>query len=206
MTEKSEQKRRLIHLYIGDGKGKTTAAIGQAVRAAGSGYAVLLTQFQKSKETGEIATLEHIPHIMVLRPSGNYPFYKDMTEVEKASLRDEHERIFEETRKFVATKTAEGQDDILVVCDELLHAMRYDLIDTAAVTEWILARPAEIVVTGRLLREMDAANETAKPNAMGNATLVAMQSLFDEADYITEMKAVRHPYEKGIMARRGIEF
>ena len=70
-----DNKSGLIHLYCGDGKGKTTAALGLAVRAAGSGYKVLMVQFLKSHKTGELAVLESMPNIEVLRGKEGAAFY-----------------------------------------------------------------------------------------------------------------------------------
>ena len=177
------------HIYYGDGKGKTTAAVGAAVRAAGRGLPVCFAQFMKGGESGEIVSLSRLPGVTILRPKKPYPFYKNMTDAEKDDLAKEHAEIFREICTFTERcgEQTEQQETssppALIVCDEILHALRYQLIDAGEVLRWLKTRPAEIILTGR------------EPS----------EEFLAAADYITEMKAVRHPYQSGIKARIGVE-
>lgn len=176
-----ESKQGLIHVYCGDGKGKTTAAIGLSVRAAGSGKKVLFVQFMKGGETGELEILRKLSRIEVLRSEKQFPFYKQMSEAQKEELTQIHNRILETVRERIEA----GACDLLIM-DELTYPYEWELLDKEKVKA-IFARRTdrpEIVCTGR------------NPAAF----------FTEQADYITEMKCLRHPYEKGIAARKGIEF
>lgn len=171
----------LLHVYAGDGKGKTTAAIGLAVRAAGAGRRVLFVQFMKGGETGELESFRKLDNIVVMRCEKHFPFYSQMTDEEKTEQRKQHNKMLYEILKQVQ----QCQIDVLVL-DELTYPCQWDLIDSEQVKKLLeLARgQVEVVCTGRNPQDW----------------LLAM------ADYITDMQAVRHPYEKGITAREGIEY
>lgn len=171
----------LIHLYTGDGKGKTTAALGLALRAAGRGRRVLLVQFLKGRDTGELHTLENVPTISVLRLSRDYGFFKYLTGDEQADVRDEHDALLATAAKAIAN----GDCDFLVL-DELAATLRHDLVDAASLLALLDDRPdgIEIVITGR----------------------DAPQEIIHRADYITEMKKIKHPFDQGVPAREGIEW
>ncbi|MCL2884870.1 MAG: cob(I)yrinic acid a,c-diamide adenosyltransferase [Oscillospiraceae bacterium] len=167
----------MIHLYCGDGKGKTTAAIGLAVRAAGAGYPVVVAQFCKTMPTGELISLEKL-HIPVLRVKDEYGFSWQLTDEQKAALATAHERL-------LADAAARCDAHTVLVLDELVGTLHGGLIGEDSVFAALARCPAmDIVLTGRCPSER----------------LLAM------ADYITEMKCIRHPMEKGISARKGIEF
>lgn len=169
----------MIHLYYGDGKGKTTAALGLIVRHAGSGGQAVLAQFLKSIPTGELAALETLG-VPVYRNDLPHGFFPSMTEETKAAVTAMHDRTLAGVARLVQAHAC-----TLLVLDELCAALSLNLIDSSAVFD-LLDHPGktEIVITGR------------NPS----------QSLLDRADYITEMKLVRHPYQKGIQARKGIEY
>lgn len=169
---------KMIHLYTGEGKGKTTAAIGLAVRAAGSGMRAFFTQFMKGNDSGELVSLQQIPEIEIDRSRKNFGFYHAMSESDKAELRAEHNRILDH----ILEKTASGECG-LVVLDEITYPLNWGLLDRERL-ERVLDARAEIVLTGR----------------------DPQQFLIDRADYLTRMEAVRHPYEKGVKARKGIEY
>lgn len=168
----------MIHLYCGEGKGKTTAAVGLAVRAAGSGMRVLFTQFMKGNDSGELHSLSRLPGIQICRSRRAFGFYRTLDETQKAALREEHNWILDQI-----LAALEAGDCDLAVLDEITYPLNWELLDQEKL-ERVLKGRAEIVLTGR------------KP----------AQLLLDAADYVTEMRAVRHPYEKGILARKGIEY
>ena len=171
----------LIHLYTGDGKGKTTAALGLALRAAGRGRKVLILQFLKGRDTGELHTLSLIPDITVLRLSRDYGFFKYLTGDEQADVLDEHGAMLAKASEAVAAEECN-----FLVLDELAATLRHELVDEAALLELLDNRPAgvEVVTTGR-----DAPN-----------------CLTRRADYITEMRKIKHPFDDGVPAREGIEW
>lgn len=174
-------EKGLIHLYTGDGKGKTTAAIGLAVRAAGAGKSVCFVQFMKGQDTAELQSFRFLPGIRVLRSEKDFGFYPSMSEADKEELTGIHNRILTEAIEAVNA----GQCDVLIL-DEATYPVKLHLIDEEALKSLVEHKntPLELVLTGR-----DA------PDFMVEA-----------ADYITRMKMERHPFEKGIMARKGIEY
>lgn len=169
----------MIHIYCGDGKGKTTAALGLILRHVGAGGRAVLAQFLKSSPTGELAALERLG-VPVLRNALPHGFFPSMTDEIKAQVLAQHNRTLAE-----AARLARANACALLVLDELCAAYNLGLIDRAAALDLLDDHgAAELVLTGR-----DPAPE-----------------LLERADYITEMKLVRHPYEKGVKARKGIEF
>lgn len=171
----------MIHLYTGEGKGKTTAAIGQTIRAAGSGYRVIFAQFMKGNDSGELPVLQDIKDVTVVRSPKEFGFYHTMSEEEKQALTDIHNFILDELLAAAKNKRCE-----MIVLDEITYPITWELIDVAKLKR-LLAYAGdgpELVLTGRN----------------------AADFLTECADYITEMKCVRHPYETGAPARKGIEF
>ena len=169
----------MIHLYHGDGKGKTTAAVGLAVRAAGSGKKVLFVQFFKNGSSSEIEVLRSVPGVDVLIPEVWYGRYRKMTEQQ----RDETRECYLEVMKEVAA-IADGYD--LIVLDEAVSTYNYGMLDREGFLDMLRGwkDTREAVLTGR-----NPAPE-----------------LKEIADYVTEMKKEKHPFDLGVMARRGIEF
>jgi len=173
-----EMIKGLIQVYTGDGKGKTTAALGLALRAAGRNMKVLIVQFMKKWDYGELHSIELISNI-TLRTFGTKDFvYKGKT---KKIDYEEAEKAF----SFGAEGVQSGDYDI-VIFDELNMALYYELLDLKKVVEKLKEKPdeVEVVITGRR----------------------APEEIIGIADLITEMKEVKHPYQKGIEARRGIEY
>ena len=171
-------KNALIHLYCGDGKGKTTASVGLAVRAAGAGNKVRFVQFLKNGNSSELKQLRSlgIETSVCEKPHG---FIWTMSKEEKAQARADYtellEKAFEET-----------QDLDLLVLDEAVGAAGCLMIPEDELIRLLKEKPEgrEVVMTGR------------DPS----------EALKAEADYITEMKKIKHPFDKGVDARRGIEY
>lgn len=170
----------LIHIYCGDGKGKTTAAVGLAVRCAGRGNKVLLVQFLKSRDSGELYSLAKLPDIEVMRGKESKKFTFQMNEEEKHALLIEHNKMFEQ----VLAKIKNGGYSLLIF-DEVIGALNAKVFEMPKLIEFLRHKPEnlEVVLTGR-----NPAPE-----------------LVEIADYVSEMRKVKHPMDKGIMAREGIE-
>lgn len=171
----------LIHIYCGDGKGKTTAAFGLALRFSAVGKAVV-AQFQKTAPSGEATAAKALSNITLLRLESNLRgFSWEFTEAEKNVRKNEHNALFAR-----AIDEVKRQNAGLLVLDEIISALNSGLVSEGDVYAYLRQKPEEleIVLTGR-----DPAGE-----------LLAL------GDYVTEMRCVRHPYEKSIPARRGIEF
>ena len=170
----------LIHIYCGDGKGKTTAAVGLAVRAAGAGKRVLFVQFFKNGDSSEIGILRTIGNIRVGVSARRHGFFKAMDASER-------EQAGEDYTALLSAALAEARDGVdLLVLDEVISACNYRAVPEALLTEFLRTKPEdlEVVLTGR------------DPS----------ETLLASADYVTEMRKVRHPYDRGVTARRGIEF
>ncbi|MDR0567904.1 MAG: cob(I)yrinic acid a,c-diamide adenosyltransferase [Spirochaetaceae bacterium] len=163
----------MIHVYIGDGKGKTTGAIGLSVRAAGRGLAVVVAQFLKSGSTGELRALEKLG-IPVIRSDLRLGFTFQMDDETKTLCRQEQTRILERLK-------AETAD--MLILDEVIDALNAGMLDEAEFRSFIETCEAELVLTGR------------NPSAW----------LVEKADYVSEVRKVKHPYDRGISARVGIE-
>ena len=166
----------LLHLYYGDGKGKTTAAMGLALRAMGSGKRVVILQFLKGGKSGEVPLLEQLG-AKVYRGKAGQKFVFQMSEAEKEATRQLQN----------ANLTAAMADPAdLLILDEAGSAWELDMVDKALLQKAVLERPAEqeCVLTAH----------------------AAPQWMLDAADYTTEMKCHRHPYQRGIAARQGIEY
>ncbi len=175
MSENTSQG--LIQIYTGDGKGKTTAALGLAMRAAGQGLRVGFIQFLKSEPSGEHQFLSqcHIFDIVQLGAGGD-------------SFRKPIEQLHEEARRTLAYAEAQmlsGRYDLLVL-DEIFVAVHKSLITTEQVLDLLAKKPVplELVLTGR----------NAPPQ------------IIERADLVTEMRLRKHPFQRGIPARRGIEY
>jgi cob(I)alamin adenosyltransferase len=171
----------LVHLYTGDGKGKTTAAIGLAVRANGQGRRVVIAQFLKGRDSGELRGLAALAGVAVFRLSRDYGFVRAMDASALEQVRREHDAILSRVENLVAA----GDCDLLVL-DEATAACRHGLLDSGRLLRLLDARPrhAEVVLTGR----------------------DAPAALAERADYITEMRKVKHPFDRGVPAREGIEW
>lgn len=165
----------MLHLYWGDGKGKTTAAMGLALRALGHGRRVVVLQFLKDGTSGEIALLRRCGAEVHACPNAKFTWL--MTEAERAEARQHNT---------AALRAALDAPFDLLVLDEACAACRYQLVDEALLQQAaaMAKQGREVVLTGR-----DPA-----------------PWMQEAADYSTELRAVRHPYTRGIPAREGIEY
>lgn len=172
----------LIHIYTGDGKGKTTAAIGLGVRACGRGMRVLMVQFLKGMPTGETLSLKALePGFVLYRGTRTTKFTWEMSEEEKDQAAAEQQSILEFAQKAVA----KGECDLLIL-DEVLGAVSSGMLEMKRLLEFVNGKPdgLEMVLTGR----------------------GAPQELVALADYVSQIHSVKHPSDKGISGRKGIEF
>lgn len=167
----------LVHLYWGEGKGKTTAAMGLALRALGAGQRVTVVQFLKSGASSELAPLRAAGAAVYAGKAAGGKFVFQMDEAEKAATRAIQTQNLR--------RALESPCDLLIL-DEACAACRLDMVDPALLRSAVLHRPAgrEVVLTGR-----DPA-----------------PWMQQAADYSTEMRCHRHPYERGIAARKGVEY
>ena len=179
------EERGLILVNTGNGKGKTTAALGVVLRAVGQGFKVLILQFIKSGNGyGELAGLAKLGDQVEIRSMGKGFIYYNRNEVGEAELARHKEAAQAAWRTLVEEVKSDKWD--LIVMDEINNAINYELIDVNSVVEMLKNKPKRlhVVLTGRY----------AKPE------------IIDMADTVTEMKVVKHAYEKGIKAAKGIEF
>ncbi len=169
----------MIHIYHGDGKGKTTAACGLALRMAGHGGRVLFTQFFKDGSSGEIVALASLPTVETRHPDLHFGRYRTLTEDQRGQLRTCY-------RAYLADILAEAEAFDLIVLDEIVSAYNYHVIDREALLDFLRAQGPrrELVLTGR----------------------APAPELLALADYVTEMRKQKHPFDRGIIARPGVEF
>jgi cob(I)alamin adenosyltransferase len=172
----------MIHYYYGNGKGKTTAALGLALRAAGCGWGVVIVQFLKDWNCGELNSLALLPNVTVLRgkASGGV-FVRNMNDDQKA----ETKAIHNENLKKAIEMQKNGSCDLLVL-DEAADAYTLGVLDHDLFCGLLSNKPEslELVITGH----------TPEP------------LLIEQADYVTEMVKRKHPYDNGVTARKGVEF
>jgi cob(I)alamin adenosyltransferase len=177
----SEQKQTgLIHIYCGDGKGKTTTGMGLCVRAAGYGYRVLIYQFMKDNSTSERKVLQLSENVTIVDGLPQEKFSFQMTPQEK----EERKAFYTEQLLAVTRKACEEQYDVLFL-DEIIYTIRAGLLDEAPVLEFLKNKPErlEVILTGQ------------SPS----------QALIDAADYVSEIRKIKHPFDQGMPARKGIE-
>lgn len=171
----------LIHIYCGEGKGKTTASLGLIMRASGAGYKIVLMQCFKGGDSSEIKTLEHIRGIEIIHADLPGKYTWELTSMEKEKVIKMHTDMF---RKAVAK--IDNNKKTLLVLDEMVGATTYGYIDKEIVTNFLKSKPenVEVVITGR------------NP----------LPEFVDMADYVSRIDKIKHPYDKGIEARKGIEY
>ena len=167
-----------VHIYCGDGKGKTTCVMGLATRAAGSGKKVLLHQFLKENDSSERNIIDHIPNITVVPGAKMDKFTFQMNEEEQKQLHEANDVMFDEL-------TAMAADYDMIVLDECVYALSMGLLTEDKVIAFLESKPEslEVVMSGR------------NPS----------ERLQEHADYISEIKKIKHPFDQGLSSRIGIE-
>ena len=171
-------KKGNIHIYTGSGKGKTTAAIGLGIRAVGAGNKVYMIQFMKGRRYSEINTLENVPNFEI-KQFGRDEFVSK--ENPKQIDIDFAREGFNHAKKIIQTKKYD-----MLILDELNVAVDFNLISVKDVIKLIEDKPdnLELVLTGRY----------------------AHTEFVKIADVVTEMLEIKHPYQRGLIARKGIDF
>lgn len=178
------KRKGLLLVHTGEGKGKTTAAIGLAVRAWGDGFRILILQFIKgSWKYGELSTLKALAEIdgrIEIRPTG-IGFTRNASSEEMAVHREKARTALQEA----LTEMTSGQWDMIIL-DEINYALNFGLLEEQEVLDLLSQKPTDLhlVLTGRN----------------------ALPAIIDCADLVTEMRLIKHPFQKGIRAQKGIEF
>lgn len=170
----------LIQIYTGDGKGKTTAAFGLAIRATGRGFKVAIVQFLKSRDTGEVSFIRQHSNIDMFRVNSSEKFTWEMNNAELENVVAESREGFQQLKSLAFSNKYD-----LIILDEIIHSINKEYIGKDELLAFFAERPqnVELVLTGR----------------------DAPEWLIEAADLCTEMRCIKHPYEKGIPARIGIE-
>ncbi len=171
-------RQGLVQVYTGSGKGKTTAALGLALRAAGQGLRVCIVQFMKGIEYGELRSLANVPEVSVRQ-------FGEARWVRPSDIREADRELARQGLEHARRQVQAGACDLLIL-DEVNVALAYKLLEVEAVLSLLRERPpeTEVVLTGR----------------------GAPAAILEEADLVTRMVEVKHPYQRGVPARRGIEY
>jgi len=177
----NKMKKGYVQVYTGNGKGKTTSALGLSIRAAGSGMNVIIAQFLKAMNTSELNILNRIDNIKIMRYSECKKFFWDMNDDEKKELRCKMKQMLED-----AVKVSIEEKIDLVVFDELLGALHGEFITKDEIISLLENKPeyCEYVITGRS----------------------APDWLIEKADLVSSIEPIKHYMDAGVTARKGIEF
>lgn len=179
----------MVHVIFGNGKGKTTSSIGSAVRASGSGMQVLFVQFMKQDDTSEIQALSSFSGIECVFPKDRYQLFEELNDTRMEELQKAHTQVLERLQQEYLCKcfvSNSNQRKLMVVLDEAVSACSMGLLSEERLRQFIEENrdKAEIILTGHEPKEW----------------------MLEMADYVSEIVARKHPYEKGVKARRGIEY
>ena len=174
-------KKGYIQVYTGNGKGKTTASLGLSVRAAGTGYDVVIAQFVKGMDTSELNVFKNIENIHVMRYAQCKKFFWDMNDEEKADMKSQMQKLLKDTVKY----SDENNCDV-VVFDELLGALHGNFVTKDDILNLLDNKPGskEYVITGR----------------------AAPDWLIEKADLVSSIEPIKHYMDAGVMGRKGIEY
>lgn len=176
-----DRGKGMLLINTGDGKGKTTAALGMALRAWGQGMKVLILQFIKGdRRSGEIRAAEKLGQGFEIRPTGKGFIHNDGEESP-----DRHSHAAREALGIAVNEMNSGKYD-LIILDEILYALHYGLVSIEDVLALIAGKPERLhlMLTGRY----------------------APPEIIRQADLVTEMKEIKHPFTKGVYAQMGIEY
>ena len=181
---RGKRRKGLVIINTGDGKGKTTAALGMGLRAAGNRMRVLVLQFIKGNwKTGEVEAAKQLaPYFELVRTGRGFTIER----LRGHRISDEeHRQAAQEGIVWVRERITSGEYQV-VILDEILGSIRAGLVTLEQVLDLVASKPPDLhlVLTGR----------------------GAPPELIDLADLVTEMRPIKHPYEQGIMAQRGVEF
>lgn len=173
-------EKGFVHIYYGEGKGKTSAAMGLLMRASGAGLRVIVVQFNKGSDSSEIKFLDKmgIASIKVQDESGYVPF---MDAEQKARCLKNYQHCLKQVFELVSDKSYD-----VVILDELLAAVETGMVEIQQAVELIQNKSpqTELIITGRY----------------------PTRELIEMADYVSEIKLIKHPYSKGVYSRLGIEY
>lgn len=184
MKEMKQHGLGFVQVFWGDGKGKTTSALGTALRACGNGYRVHLIQFMKNgadtleeQIPGEIKALVHFPQFTYKRFGAGGWVVKKPTDAQIAACKD----------ALAYVESCFKKDYDIIIADEILYAIQLGLLTEDDILNLIDSKPAdkELILTG-----------SHKP----------YERIFQRADLVTEIKKIKHPYDSGFMARKGLEY
>lgn len=171
-----------VQIYTGNGKGKTTAAIGQGIRAYGNGLKVIMVQFLKSCKTGELNTVDELSdNFEIFRFEKRRGFVWTLSEEEKLEVKKEVKVAYD----FILDVIENYKCDMLII-DEIMGVLKNKFLSVEDVLELIRKKPKnmEIIMTGRNVPE----------------------EIIEKANLVTEMKEIKHYYKEGVPARKGVEF
>lgn len=174
-------KKGLVHIYTGEGKGKTTAAMGLLIRAAGQNFRTIAYQFLKSSPSGELNSLDKLGVPVKRTEKTSAKFTWDMDEAELSAYREAQQMLFD----LACEDVCSGAYD-MVVLDEALGAIKAEALKESELLYLIghKHKGTELILTGR----------------------GAGAALKNAADYVTEMQPLKHPMDEGVQARRGVEY
>lgn len=171
-----------VQIYTGNGKGKTTAAIGQGMRAYGNGLKVIMVQFLKSGRTGELNTVDELgENFEIFRFEKRRGFVWTLTKEEKEEVKKEVKAAY----NFIIDILENCKCDMLII-DEVMGVLKNEFLSVEEVIELIdkKAKNVELIMTGRNVPK----------------------EIVDRANLVTEMKEIKHYYKEGVPARKGVEF
>lgn len=173
-------KNPKIHIYAGDGKGKTTAGCGLCLRALGQGFSVKIFSFLKKDNTGEINVFKKLENVEIISHPKEHQLYFLLSDEEREAVKEEVRDMFFKFRDIIERRKAD-----VILLDEILDCFYLKLIDENEFLSVIKNNDScELILTGR--------NPSEK--------------ITDIADYISDISCRRHPYSRGLNARRGIEY
>ncbi|MDD2534578.1 MAG: cob(I)yrinic acid a,c-diamide adenosyltransferase [Eubacteriales bacterium] len=182
MTQHREDPQTgLVHIYTGNGKGKTTASVGLTVRAHAHGLRVMFVQFLKNGLSGEVGVLRELSNVKVYSGQADMKFTYQMGEDDKSRARELHQHFFD-----TAMAAVKNDEVDVLVFDEVFGAIATNLLDSDEVYAFLKSKPhkLEVVLTGR----------DPEPRFL------------ELADYVSDVQCKAHPYDKGILAREGIDY